>query len=178
MRYSTYVLVTSFILLFIIGCKNDAKKKNSSDDITVVQTDTIQKVYEPSDEDIQEYGIIEAIEDGGYPFFVVTVNFVERALKQDFNLNIEAISLDAEKLHQLRGKYATIFYTSELENSLSDLHYQGTSLFGEYAPEMDNSWKQITGTLQGANKPTPGDLPGKISVVNDKEEITFERPLH
>lgn len=124
---------------------------------------------------LQEFGIIENIEDGAYPFYIVTVNFVEREMKVDFNLNIEAISLDVEGLFNLVGKYATIYYTSELENSLDDLQIDGASLFGEYAPDFDSDWRQITGILSGADKITPGDLPGMISISNSEgEKMDFE----
>tara|TARA_R110002073_G_scaffold313380_3_gene485310 strand:- start:18677 stop:19324 length:648 start_codon:yes stop_codon:yes gene_type:complete len=179
MKSSTLVL--SLFLLLIIGCKKENQKKvQATDTITTVETDTIidtdstTKEYEPTDNDIREFGIMENAEDGGYPFFVVTMNFVERNIKHDFNLNIEAISLTNEELDKLKGKYATIYYTSEDENDLSDLHFKGKSLFGEYAPEMDTNWKKTTGVMTGADR-LSGDLPGKVTVTDaDGKKTTFE----
>ena len=169
--------------MLFLSCKTETKKKST--DIDPVQKDTIvetksdiidseTKEYEPGDDEIREYGIIESIEDGAYPMFSITVNFVEREMKQSFSLSIEAISLTDSDLNKLKGKYATIYYTSDLENNLSDLYYNEKSLSGEYAPEMDSSWKKITGTLSGATS-LSGDLPGKITVTDSEgEKITFE----
>ena len=183
MKNTTSVIIAVLFAVLWIGCKSDTEKKNTSEN-AIVQTDSVAITnndidtstaeYEASDDDIQEFGIIERIEDGAYPFYVVSVNFVERNMKHDFNLNIEAISLDVESLNNLEGKYATIFYTSELENRLIDLHYEGASLFGEYAPEYDSSWKNITGTLSGADEATPGDLPDVISITAGDEKMDFE----
>ncbi|WP_299211134.1 hypothetical protein [uncultured Dokdonia sp.] len=127
------------------------------------------------DEVLQEYGQIENIEDGAYPFFIVTVNFIGSRAKIDLDLNIESMSLDVEGLNKLEGKYATIYYTSELRNNLQDLHYNGTSVFGEYAADYNKSWDQITGTLKGAGTVTAGDLPSFISIAgNEGENLDFE----
>lgn len=176
-----FILLLSTILF--LGCKSETKKKPTNlnadqKDIIVEKKSNIidsdTKEYEPSGDEIREYGKIETIEDGGYPMFSITVDFVERQMKQSFGLNIEAISLTDSDLNKLKGKYATIYYTSDLENDISDLYYNGKSLSGEYAPEMDSSWKKITGTLSGATS-LSGDLPGKITVTDSEgEKITFE----
>ena len=129
-----------------------------------------------AEEDIlQEYGLIEHIEDGAYPFFIVTVNFIGSRAKINLDLNIEAISLDIEGLNKLQGKYATIYYTSELRNNLQDLHFNDTSVFGEYAPDYYAGWDQITGTLKDASAVTAGDLPSYISIVgNEGKNLDFE----
>ncbi len=169
-----------FVFVFT-ACKNDAKKEVVEDSLESEEvadtipdntwTDDSDNEYQPGDDELREFGIIEVIEDGGYPFFVVTVNFVERNMKQDFNLNIEAIGLDMEDLTTLTDKWATIYYTSELENRLMDMHFNGESVSGEYAPEkIDPSWKKITGILRGAEAATPGDLPDTITVTNAKGE--------
>ena len=92
-------------------------------------------------------------------------------MKVDFNLNIEEITLDLQGLHDLSGKYATIKYTSEFENSLSDLQIEGSSLFGQYALKYDSNWQHIQGVLSGADEITPGDLPGMISITDPEGEI-------
>jgi len=58
---------------------------------------------------------------------------------------------------------------------LNDLQLEGTSLFGEYAPEYDNSWHQFTGVLNGADQITAGDLPSTI-IITDSEgkKMDFE----
>lgn len=60
--------------------------------------------------------------------FVVTVDFPERQMQVDFNLNIEAIELDVSTLNNLIGKLATIYYLSELNNDLYDLQLNAKSI--------------------------------------------------
>jgi len=190
MKTKTYFLFTFFLTTFIISCTSGDKKKEitKEEPVQIVdtakaqtkmepvieKTETDTEEYKPSDEEIREYGIIESIEDGAYPFFSVTVDFVERNMKQSFSLNIEAISIDSETLLGLKGKYATIYYTSDLINDLSDLYFENKSLSGEYAPEMDESWEKITGILNGAES-LSGDLPSKISVTDaNGEKMNFK----
>lgn len=132
--------------------------------------------YNPEDDNeaIREYGKIEKFEDGPYPMFIVTVNFVERNMLVDFNLNIEDVNIDGEILNNLPGKYVTLYYTSDLVDDLNDLYFEGKSLSGEYAPEFNEHWDQFTGTLSGA-KSLSGDLPNLISITNDLGETrSFE----
>lgn len=130
---------------------------------------------EPTDEEIREYGKIINIEDGVYPMFVVTFELPERQMKSMFKLNIEAITLDSETLAGLEGKYISFYYTSELENDLADIHLNGTTLLGEYAPELNLSWKNITGVLKGAENETMSDLPDEITVTDENGKvISFE----
>ncbi len=130
---------------------------------------------EPGHAENREFGRIIRIEDGAYPMFVVTVEFPERHYQVDFDLNAETIGLDAAKLNALRGKYAVIYYLSELENNMFDIHYKGKSLLGEYAPEKDQSWKVLTGKLGRCTTATAGDLPDLVTVT-DKEgmEVAFD----
>lgn len=127
------------------------------------------------DEVLQEYGLIENIEDGAYPFFIVTVNFIGSKAKIDLDVNIEAMDLDIEDLNKLQGTYATIYYTSELRKNLQDLHYNDTSVFGEYAADYNKRWEQITGVLLGADIVTAGDLPSFISIAGTNgKNLDFE----
>lgn len=129
-----------------------------------------------TEEDIlQEYGLIEKLEDHAYPFYTVTVNFIGSRAKIDLDLNIEAIALDVEGLNNLSGKYATVYYTSELQNNLQDLRFNDASVFGEFAPDYNAGWDQITGTLKGAGSVTVGDLPSFISIAGDNgKNLDFE----
>lgn len=127
------------------------------------------------DDILQEYGRIESIEDHAYPFYTVTVNFIGSKATIDLDLNIEAIPMDVEGLNTLQGNYATINYRSELQNNLQDLQVNDISVFGEYAPDYDAGWDQITGTLKGAERVTDGDVPSYISIAgNDGKNLDFE----
>ncbi len=136
---------------------------------------------EPTDSEIREYGRVIGIEDGAYPMFIITVEFPERNMRHDYNLNNESIGISVESLYNFMGKYATIYYLSELENFLLDIQLNGISLMGEYAPKKDTTWKSITGILEGAEEVSGGDLPDEVSVtdilgkkISFKEFITPE----
>lgn len=179
MKNKLYIILVLLLFAFI-NCKQIVTKNNKKEGGLTSQSENVElenakNSIEDRDDELQDFGIIESIEDGNYPFFVVTVNFVKREMKIDFNLNIEAISLDIAGLNELTGKYAAIHYTSELENSLNDLQIEGKSLFGEYAPEYDSNWYQIKGILNGADAITPGDLPSMISVTDrEGKKMNFE----
>jgi hypothetical protein len=117
------------------------------------------------DDQIREFGLITAIEDIGYPRYIITVEFPEGQLKRDFNFNVEAGHLDVEGLNALNGKYATLYHTSELEPNLYDLHIKRKTLFGEYAPEYLEGTEKIIGVLSNADEPTARDLPGVVKVT-------------
>ena len=176
MKLLTYTLSVLLLIAFASCKQTDSNKSKNEIDI-IPDIELIEKEDEKSaqDEELQEFGIIENIEDGGYPYFVVTVNFPKQEMKIDFNLNIEAISLNQEDLNDLTGKYSNIHYTSQLENRLSDIQLNGTSLLGEYAPEFDDEWKQITGVLSGADEATAGDLADIMSITDSQgQKIDFE----
>jgi hypothetical protein len=179
MKNKLYIILVLLLLAFInckqIDTKNNKKGGESTTQAKRVELENAEYSIEDRGDELQDFGIIESIGDGNYPFFVVTVNFVKHEMKIDFNLNIESISLDIAELNELVGEYAAIHYTSELENSLIDLQIEGKSLFGEYAPKYDSNWHQIKGVLNGADAITPGDLPSIISVTDrEGEKMNFE----
>lgn len=127
-----------------------------------------------ADDAIPGFGIIDKYEDGVYPMFVVTIHFVEKNYKIDFDLNIESVSINSEELNDLVGKYVSFNYTSDWVETVNDIYFDGKSLSGKYAPELDKEWSVITGTLGGAES-LSGDLPSFISITDaDGEEMNFE----
>ena len=128
---------------------------------------------EPTDEELREFGIVTEVEDGPYPFFSITIEFPEREFIQSFSLNVEAIAQDQNDLFELKGKYVTLYYTSDEENMLFDIQQNGASLHPD-EEEVDESWKQITGTLNGATT-VSGDLPNDITIKDASgNELPFE----
>lgn len=174
-RIITLIVITFFVFQ-LTSCKTAPKKTNDTTTITEkVVEETKNEEREPTDDEIREYGIIKNIEDGQYPMFTITVEFPERQSKADFNLNIEAISQTVEDLFSLKGKYATLYYTDDSENMLMDIHFNKKTLYGEYAPELDDSYKSITGVLSGAEKETPGDLPSTLYITDSSgNKMVFE----
>lgn len=170
MKKNIYIISVLLLLVFT-ACKKTNSGTHKED---VKSHIDFEEETDDLNDELREFGIIENIEDGAYPFFVVTVNFVERKMKIDFKLNVENISLDINGLYDLVGKYATIYYTSELENNLTDLHVDGNSLLGEY-PEFNPDLHKITGVLGGAANVTAGDLPSTLSITdNNGEKMDFE----
>lgn len=130
---------------------------------------------EPTDNEIREYGLLTSIEDAPYPMFSIDVEFPEREMTASFLFNVEESPLDMEKLMSLRGKYATIYYTSEEEPDIYDIHRECESLLGEDAFDITDADDEITGIISGAESETTGDLPGKITVTSsDGSSMTFE----
>lgn len=126
------------------------------------------------DDAIPGYGLIQKYQDGAYPMYIVTIDFVEKNYIMDFNLNIEAVSIDSEALSNLVGKYVSFYYTSEWVEEVNDLYFDGKSLSGKYAPELDKEWSIIKGTLSGAES-LSGDLPSLITITNSAgESMNFE----
>lgn len=165
MKKAFYTLFTFSVIALLTSCKTDTKKTAIPTNEKVETTELKGTDREPTDDEIREYGIIKSIEDGQYPMFVVTVEFPERQSKASFNLNIEAISQTTADIDSLIGNYASIYYIDSSNNMLMDIHFDGKTLYGKYAPEIDASFKKVTGILSGAEKETAGDLPSTIYIT-------------
>jgi len=188
--FSLLIVIVSLILVY--SCQSNVNQQtqdssqievinNKPTSATTVEKEQITTQSEevdeqlPTDDEIQEYGIIVGIEDGPYPMFIITMEFPRREMKIDFNLNVETISQDMAAIYDLKGKYVRFYYLSDMVNDLTDLHINDVTLFGEWAPEFNPQWKSITGKLSGAETETVSDLPGEI-YVNDEtgRQISFE----
>ncbi len=128
------------------------------------------------DGEITERGLVREVEDSGYPFAMVTIEFPERKFTEYFTINMEEVenaSLDV--ISHYVGKYVIFNYTSTLSHPLLDLQMDGKSLLGIDANDIDPSWKIIEGEFDGASEETAGDLPGEISIWSDDgENLYFE----
>lgn len=126
--------------------------------------------------EITERGLVKEVEDSGYPFATVTIEFPERKFTEYFTINMEEVenaSLDV--IRNYVGKYVVFNYTSTLSHALLDLHLNGKSLLGMNSNDIDSNWKIIEGELDGASEETAGDLPGEISIwADDGENLYFE----
>lgn len=168
-------LLVASTLLFGCGSAADNAEEVTTDTIAIEENTMPAGEREPTNDEIREYGLVYEVEDMGYPFFAVDMEFPERQAKASFSLNIEAGGIDHDAVYNMKGKYATIYYTADDEPGLVDMQLKEKSLFGEYAPEkIDPEWKKITGKLSGADEPTPGDLPGSVTVTaKDGNAVTF-----
>lgn len=124
---------------------------------------------------IPEMGLLTHIEDSGYPFATLTIEFPERNFSEYFTINMEEVKNGSmEDLQTYIGQYITFEYTSEFQYTLLDIYYESYSIFGsEVAPEGEGI-RSIEGVLYGAENITEGDLPGEVSVfANDGENHYF-----
>jgi len=168
-----FLLFLAISYLACIGKDNKVGNKGSLLDDSIAQ-----KLSTTSAEDgeITERGLVREVEDSGYPFATVTIEFPERKLTEYFTINMEEVenaSLDV--ISHYVGKYVIFNYTSTLSHALLDLQKDGKSLLGIDANDIDPSWKIIEGELDGASEESLGDLPGEISIwADDGENQYFE----
>jgi len=169
-------LILSFFVVFTFSCSGKQKNRNqvinfAADSISGKKNTGLSK-----DGEITERGLVKDVEDSGYPFATVTIEFPERKFSEYFTINMEEVenaSLDV--IRNYVGKYVVFNYTSTLSYALLDLQKDGKSLLGMDSNDIDPSWKIIEGELDGASEETVGDLPGEVSIrANDGENLYFE----
>lgn len=160
----TLVLLSFCSLLWISSCGNATD--SSTDSSADTMTEAAESGVEAAVDTLSEFGRIKSVEDGVYPMYNLVIEFPERQFSETFLLNAEEIrDLDLEKLSNSVGKYISFQYTSEFENALLELKYNGKSLLDfddpfEPIPEI----KTIEGILKNAGEPTKSDLPDQISI--------------
>lgn len=118
-----------------------------------------------TDDELHEIGQVTAVEDGGYPRYIVTIVFHPGQPGFDLNANAEALGLGSGGLEALKGKTVTVYYTSEDEPDLRDIRLKGASVLGDDAPESVAGLSKISGRLSGAGDVSGGDLPDTITVT-------------
>lgn len=125
-------------------------------------------------QEITEIGLLLQVEDSGYPFATLTIEFPERNFTEYFTINMESVeNASITELNSYIGQYVKFKYSSDFTYALLDLFYEGKSIFGaEIAPEGE-SIKAIEGVLYGAEQTTDGDIPGEVSVFADDGENLY-----
>jgi hypothetical protein len=179
----TTLNIVILLALLLVSCKQGNQKSAQEladeeafrlDSIAAVQMDDENYDEEfgegPSDDEIQEYGLFISVDDGGYPFYSVTVEFPEREMTASFTVNLENLGINSGALESLKDKYVTFYYTSELENDLYEMLLDDNSVLGEDAIEISEDLKAVTGILSGAGSVTGGDLPTNITVTPSSGE--------
>ena len=123
---------------------------------------------------LSEKGLVKSIEDSGYPFYTLEIEFPERKFSEYFTLNLADFpEMDPEKLAVLEGKYVQFEYSSTLSYALMDIRQNSKSLLGISPSELPEGLKEISGTLSGALEPTQGDLPTPIR-IHDPEGLSLQ----
>jgi hypothetical protein len=121
--------------------------------------------------------LLKNVEDSGYPFFTLTIEFPERGFTEYFSINVEEVkSVNAKTLSAAVGKYVSFEYNSTITNALLDLRLAGNSLLNEGEVGVSEETKTVTGILSNAAEATTGDTPGELYIVTE-EEITYKFPF-
>lgn len=153
--------------LLTVQCTTSTADTESSTSTAFTATDTVL---------VEDIGMITSIEDSGYPYYNLEIEFPERQLKETFLLDLSQLdSIDPQILMSWLGQYVTFTYTSTLVNDLLDLQVNEVSILGNEGMEFPEGVKMISGTLSGAYEVTAGDRPVKISITDPEEaSYTFE----
>jgi len=127
-----------------------------------------------ADGELKEMGLLKEVEDSGYPFATLTIEFPDRKFKEYFTINIEeAKGADLGTIQKWVGRYVSFTYTSDLTNALLDVQKDGKSVVSTEKIDFPPAIKKIVGMLKGADEETLGDLPGKVSITNDNKTLEF-----
>jgi hypothetical protein len=123
---------------------------------------------------LKEFGLLKSVEDSGYPFYTLEIEFPERKFSEIFTLNLaELPDVDPGLLTGWVGQYVSFEYTSEIVNALLDIRQNGKSLLGVNPSDLPKGLKKISGTLSGASNVTEGDLPSVLR-IHDPEDQSIE----
>jgi len=172
MKNSITLLIITLLTFQFTSCKTESKKEEKTIVKEVVVEQNNDDKDELDDDEIRDFGIVKKVEDGQYPMFIVTIEFPRSQHTVDFNINTTNLKQENLDLHALKGKSVHVTYTSNADNMLMDIHFNGKTLYGKHAPELDNSYKKITGVLSGADSES-GDLTSTISIT-DKDGIKMD----
>lgn len=128
-------------------------------------------VFAQQSDMLHESGLLKQVEDSGYPFVSLHIEFPERGFSEYFSLNLEEVrSVDINILNAAIGRYVSIDYTSNLLNVVLDLQQNGRSLIGveelDLAPDV--ALKTLFGVLENAAEVTAGDIPGEFTIQGEK----------
>lgn len=167
MRFFRISLLCLGVLLFTACRVQDGQKTTTTEAVE-------QLPVEQGDQEITEIGLVKSVEDSGYPFYTLEIEFPERKFSEYFTVNLADLSeLDPQKLSAMAGKYVQFEYTSTLTYALLDVRQDNTSVLGLSPSELPDGLKEISGTLSGASEPTQGDLPTTIR-IHDPEGLSLQ----
>ncbi len=171
-----------FALLFSsLACASSSSQNQNATDTTAVADTTVYPANLEADsfpdgEPVHETGVLKSVEDSGYPFFTLEIEFPDLKTTETFSLNITEIEgLDTKKLNLAKGKKIDFTFIVNVTNSLLDLREKNNTIFHENEVLLTPETKKITGTLSGADQTTEGDLPGKVKITaQDGKSVDFE----
>lgn len=130
---------------------------------------------ESTDDEIHEFGLVKQVEDAGYPFATLAIEFPERGFEAYFTLNMEEVAgVNPGIVNKWVGKYVEFYYTSDIVNSLIDIRQDGVSLIGMNPEELPEGLRKASGTLDCPEE-LSGDLPGVLQIMDaHADSYSFE----
>jgi hypothetical protein len=179
-RFYIACLMAFFCMATTTACNNQATTTANSlaqtTDKPMLAKD-ISATKQMGNDPITERGVLTELEDGGYPFATLTIEFPERNFKEHFTINLEEVkSVNMATLNGWLGKHISFEYNSEVENALIDLKSNGKSVFPKGNRPPIAGAKAITGILSNAAEATQGDIPSEL-YIKTEEEITEKFPF-
>ena len=178
MKTIIYVVV---LLLGSMACAtSSSQSQESADASTVADTTKYPSNLEadsfPNGEPVHESGVLRIVQDSGYPFFTLEIEFPELNTTEVYSLNMEEIEgLNPKKLNESIGKKIDFTFIVNVSKALLDLREKNNTIFHENEVLLTPETKKITGKLTGADQSTEGDLPGKITITSSEgNAVEFE----
>jgi hypothetical protein len=112
----------------------------------------------------KELVIIQKVEDGPYPYFFTSLYFIKKDTTINLSLDIEEIAF-YEDLHSLLNDTLMVSYRNVTEYKIKKWD---KALNDQEREEINPEWKELTGTLKGADFINIGDTYDQIFIVNDE----------
>ncbi len=168
----------AFMLILCVACTTSESKSAATESkkVTQVTTPIVDKPA-PDNSDIREFGLLKEVEDSGYPFATLTIEFPERKFTETFSINLEEVKdVQMAMLTSWVGQYVSFDYTSDLTNAVFDIRKNGKTLLKDIDINISKDTKQVTGILSGADEETTGDLPGAFTITTD-DNTTMDFPF-
>ncbi len=159
-------LVTGSFLSTINPSESAATATKQTGTWLPVATDSI-----PADE-FADTGLLKEVEDEGYPFVTLTVDFPAKKVTKQFTLNLDDITtVKLATLPELIGKTISFRYTTEQINALLNIEVGGTFLLDTDPGVVTNTTSKVSGIF-GADEITTGDEPGLLIITAPDGEVT------
>jgi hypothetical protein len=127
-----------------------------------------------NDDWLSEIGVFSRIEEGGYPFYSLNVEFPKREMVMAFLLDVEELGISPDAIERLEGKSVSFEYTSDLEKNVVEIELESGFVLGWVDREDLRDYKTERGILGGAEV-TMGDRAGSF-YLEDAEggRVVFE----
>lgn len=112
-----------------------------------------------TDDELHEYGQVTKVVDMRHPHYLIIFDLQSGARDFAFLANVETLGLTIPPGKLVGGDYIPFYYISSDSPPLRDLRLDGKSLIPPMQAGADPGWKQLTGTLEGADKAAAPGMP-------------------